>query len=385
LESPAEDRYSVNLRLRDLDGWELSAADAWLLNERGHPTDRWAVSEEATTYHVLPLAPGTPPLTYTLSIGVYAREADNAVRPVDLLDEAGNPYGQSYNVGVVRLAPAVGQQADPYRAAPDLPPLPDPVTLADGLRLEAATLDRQSIAPGQSLFAVLRWRATDSPLPDLRPSLTLDQATSTLLTVEDAPAGGRYPTSLWQAGEIVLEHRRLTVPPDAADGPAVVTLVLEDRRAVLGSVEIAAGEHVFTPPPMADELYVRFGDVAVLIGYDLVPGPHASDQSIPITLYWRALEGATSVDYTIFTHVLDVDGHLIAQHDAPPVGGSRPTTSWLPGEIIADRHEMTFRETYTGQARVEVGLYDPTTMARLPTETGETFVLLPPTLMITGD
>jgi mannosyltransferase len=382
LEQPAGERYRVGLRLRDLDGWELSTADDWLLDDRTLPTDRWTVGEEATTYHVLPLAPGTPPLTYTFALSVYTLDDGGAVRPLDLLDDAGNPRGQSTGVGTVTLAPAWGLRTDPYGAAPDLPPLPGPAVLADGLLLEAAALDREAVAPGQSLCVVLRWRAAATPLPDLRPTLTLSQASSALATVEDAPAGGRYPTDRWQAGEIVLEHRCITVPPTATGGPASVALELGDRRVVLGSVEIAAGERVFTPPPMANEVHVHFGEVAELLGYDLGPGPYASDQPIPLTLYWRALEGAAGNDYAVFTHLLAADGHLVAQHDGPPAGGTRPTSGWLAGEYIVDRHEMAFREPYTGPARVEAGWYDPVTLERVAAESGQTFVLLPAILDI---
>lgn len=386
LEEPVGDRYRVGLRLRDLDGWELAAADAYLLDDRALPTDRWTAGEEATTYHVLPLVPGTPPLTYTLSLGIYTTDDEGTVHPLDLLDAAGNPQGQSYEIGSVALAPARGVRSDPYRVVPDLPPLPKPAVLADGLLLEAAALDRQTVAPGQPLFITLRWRAAAAPLPDLRPALILSQASNILATAEDAPAGGRYPTDRWRAGEVVLEHRCLTVPPTAADGPATVALVLGERCVVLGNVEIAAGEHVFTPPPMAYEMEVpvRFGDVAELLGYDLAPGPYTSDRSIPITLYWRALEGATSADYTVFTHLLAADGHLVAQHDGPPAGGTRPTPGWLPGEIITDHHEMTFRESYVGPATIEVGLYDSATLERVVAATGDTSVILPSSLNVEG-
>jgi len=381
LEQPISGRYRVGLRLRDLDGWELSTADAWLLDSRALPTDRWIEGQEATTYHLLPLPPGTPPLTYTLAVGVYQIEGE-AIRPLDLVDEAGNPRGQSYEAGAVTLAPARGLHTDPYSANLDLPLLPEPAVLADELLLEATTLDRQAAAPGQSLFVTLRWHAAAAPLPDLRPVLILSQAGTTLVAAESAPAGGRYPTDRWQAGEIVLEHRRLTIPPTAADGPAAVAIELGGRRVVLGSVEIAAGEHTFTPPPMAHEMPVRFGDVAELLGYDLAPGTHTSDQPVVLTLYWRALEGATSVDYAVFTHLLAADGHLVAQHDGPPAGGTRLTPGWLPGEVIVDQHEMTFREPYAGPACIEVGLYNPATLERVTTETGATFVLLPTPLTI---
>ena len=390
LEQPTGDRYRIGLRLRDLDGWELSAADAWLLDNRTLPSDRWAAGEEAITYHILPLVPGTPPLTYTISIGIYITGDEGTVHPLDLLDAAGNPQGQSYDIGSVTLAPARGLRDDPYGVSPDLPPLPEPAALtegpalsvAEGLLLEAAALDRQTVAPGQSLFASLRWRAVTAPLPDLRPALTLSQAGNTLVSVEDAPAGGRYPTDRWQAGEVVLEHRRLTIPPSAADGPATVALELAGRRVVLGSVEISAGEHVFTPPPMAYEVHARFSDVAELLGYDLPPGPYTPDQPIPITLYWRALEGAAGADYSVFTHILAADGHLVAQHDGPPAAGARRTPGWLPDEVITDHHDMVFRETYTGPAVIEVGLYNPATMERVTVATEETFIILPSSLNI---
>ena len=397
LDEPVADRYRLSLRLRDLDGWELSAGDDdWLLNDGTLPTDRWTIGEQATTYHVLPLVPGTPPLTYTLSIGVYTTDDEENIRPLDLLDVMGNPQGQSYDVGSVTLSPARGLRNDPYGVTPDLPPLPEPAALADNLLLEAAALDRQAVAPGQSLFVTLRWRskgAVAAPLPDLRPALTLSQAGSTLVTVEHAPAGGRYTTDRWQADEVVLEHRSLTIPPTAADGPASVTIELGDRRVVLGSVEIIAGEHLFAPPPLAHEVHVRFGDVAELLGYDLPPPPFppiggkgegGREKVIPITLYWRALEGAASADYTVFTHILAADGHLVALHDSPPASGTRPTPGWLPGEIITDHHEMAFREAYTGPAVIEVGLYDSATLERVVAATGETFVILPSPLNVEG-
>ena len=50
--------------------------------------------------------------------------------------------------------------------------------------------------------------------------------------------------------------------------------------------------------------------------------------------------------------------------------------------IIVDHHEMAFREPYVGPASVEVGLYDPSTAERVPTEGGSTFTLLPADLTV---
>ena len=80
------------------------------------------------------------------------------------------------------LAPALGLAGDPYGVTPDLPQLPEPAMLADGLYLEAAALEPRTAAPGQSVFVTLRWHAATSPLQDLRPALTLAQENSRLLT-----------------------------------------------------------------------------------------------------------------------------------------------------------------------------------------------------------
>jgi mannosyltransferase len=374
-------RYSLTLRLLDADGWPLTTHDTLLLDEQIRPTDHWPAGQETTTYHILPIPPGTPPLTYTLSLGLYAN-TEGGLRPVDLLDSQGAPQGQHLDLVDVRLTTPLGLAGSAYRETSSPPPLPQPADLADGLQLLGAGLDRSTLRPGQSLLVTLRWQATRSPLPDLRPRLALVQGGQELASATTAPALGRYPTDQWRSGETVVEHRWLVAPPTAAEGPADVVLALGDERLALGQIEIDAEEHAFTPPPIGYPLDVRFGQVALLIGYDLPRQTFSAGEPVTVTLYWQALEQAAGADYAVFTHVLAADGHLVGQHDGPPASGARPTAGWVPGEIIADPHTMTFREPYAGAARVEVGLYDPDTMERVPVEGDETFALLPTMLTV---
>ena len=374
-------RYGLAIRLLDIDGWPLADIDTLLLDGQGRPTDRWPAGQDTTTYHILPIPPGIPPLTYTLTLGLY-EQTESGPRPLDMLDGQGAPQGQWLDVATVQLTTPLDIAGNPYETTSGPPPLPQPADLADGLRLLGASLDRSTLGPGQSLFVTLRWQATRSPLPDLHPRLALVHVDQELTTAASAPALGRYPTDRWQAGETVLEHRRLVVPATAADGPADVVLTLRDQRLVLGQVEITAEEHVFTPPSIVHPLDIRFGQVARLIGYDLPSQAFTAGEPITLTLYWEALEGAAGNDYTVFTHILDANGHLVGQHDGPPAGGTQPTAGWLPGEIITDLHVMGFRESYAGPARIEVGLYDSATMERVTIEGGETFALLPTVLTI---
>jgi hypothetical protein len=146
-----------------------------------------------------------------------------------------------------------------------------------------------------------------------------------------------------------------------------------------------------TPTPTAlapsASLNVQLDNVAELIGYDLTSAEVNTSQGLGLTLYWRALEGARAADYWVFTHLMSTprDVRLIGQHDGVPGGGSRPTTGWTAGEVIADYHQMTFYETdYVGTAEIRVGLYDPATDARVPLEGGSHYVVLPITVTVTG-
>jgi hypothetical protein len=122
--------------------------------------------------------------------------------------------------------------------------------------------------------------------------------------------------------------------------------------------------------------------VARLVGYDLPQQAVASDDPVSLTLYWQSLMTGNEVNYVVFTHILAEDGHLVGQHDSAPDNGRRPLTTWVTDEYIIDPHELTFREAYVGNGRIEIGLYDPNTNTRLPASTGDDFFYLPLTLEI---
>jgi hypothetical protein len=107
-----------------------------------------------------------------------------------------------------------------------------------------------------------------------------------------------------------------------------------------------------------------------LAGYDLQP----SAQSLQLNLYWQT-KTLLSTRYKVFAQLLAADNTIIAQSDSFPVTGQRPTTGWLPGEIIADPHTLYFATAPSpGAYRLIAGLYNPLTGQRLPVvnEQGQT-------------
>lgn len=140
-------------------------------------------------------------------------------------------------------------------------------------------------------------------------------------------------------------------------------------------------------PVPSNPFYARFGDVAELLGYDLTTTTLSPGQSVGVTLYWRALPGAGSLNYWVFVHLLPPDiSRILGQHDGAPVEGTHPTTGWTAGEVVVDFHSVPLVATdYTGEARIAVGFYDPAAPhVRVPVADGADYLLLPATIQVSG-
>ncbi len=95
---------------------------------------------------------------------------------------------------------------------------------------------------------------------------------------------------------------------------------------------------------------------------------------IPVTLRWRCL-ARFERSYTVFIHVLTPEFTLAAQSDQEPMNGLRPTTSWTPGEIVSDLHQVRIpANTPPGIYQIRVGLYTSEGRLRV-VDSGNTQVL----------
>ncbi len=80
--------------------------------------------------------------------------------------------------------------------------------------------------------------------------------------------------------------------------------------------------------------------------------------TLQLVLYWQAL-APPAKSYTVFTHLLDPQGVLRGQKDAPPLTGSYPTDLWQAGEQIVDRYDIPLDFTAPpGEYVLEIGLYE---------------------------
>ncbi|MFQ5343954.1 MAG: glycosyltransferase family 39 protein [Anaerolineae bacterium] len=111
-------------------------------------------------------------------------------------------------------------------------------------------------------------------------------------------------------------------------------------------------------------LDIHFGNI-VLHAARYTTGDSTSTV-IGVDLVWRAA-GPIERDAKVFVHLYDEAGNLVAQHDAIPVNGARPPTTWRAGETLTDRHGLALRKGLAGSYHLVVGLYDPATGERLRT------------------
>ncbi len=197
------------------------------------------------------------------------------------------------------------------------------------------------------------------------------------------PYEGLYPTSAWGAGEMVRDQFTLTVPANAPPGLYDLQVGWYDpaseERLPVGEgntvrVAVLPVSWTGTEPQTLTSVGARFGDLITLEGYTW----QAEPGTVQVTLRWST-DAFLDTDYTVFVHLVDPeDGdRMVAQADAPPMGGRWPTFLWLPGVVVDDVHIITLPpDLPTGTYHLLVGLYDPVTGARLALPEGRDAVRL---------
>lgn len=170
----------------------------------------------------------------------------------------------------------------------------------------------------------------------------------------------------------------LQVPPDLAAGTELRVVAKARLNTLpLGTVRVRArgGESAAVPsaPLTAPQIAhaERFGEHIRLVGVSL-PAPRArAGENVPLTLYWQT-DAPLDTSYKVFVHLLGSqynpaqNNFLWGQVDRIPLDGQLPTNAWTPQLSIADAYQMPVNtDAPHGLYRVEIGLYDAATGARL--------------------
>jgi hypothetical protein len=86
-------------------------------------------------------------------------------------------------------------------------------------------------------------------------------------------------------------------------------------------------------------LGATFGDALILEGYDNPTGTVFPGEEVTVYLHWR-VTADLPVDYSVFVHLVDEHGVIVAQRDMYPGQGLLPTSELPPGYRWTDRYAL---------------------------------------------
>jgi 4-amino-4-deoxy-L-arabinose transferase-like glycosyltransferase len=261
------------------------------------------------------------------------------------------------------IAPVYAQPTSMTTATPQIPL---DVTFGDQLKLIGANVRASSTQPGGQSEIVLYWQALKPIDKDYSTFVHLLDANDIVVAQRDMyPGQGLWPTSQMKPGD-AIESRYVLNLPSTAYAPdrltwevGVYDFATQQRLPTssggdnvrFGSVELVAPSGS-VPNPMR----VNLDEQIELIGYTLDRRAVSPNESIFLTLYWRA-KSKMPADYTVFTHVLEKPETLWAQQDKQL---QPPSLSWSIGQVVSDTYELKIKpDAPPGVYDIEVGVYDP--------------------------
>jgi len=238
--------YTVALHL--LDG--ANTPHGWTARFPGrgnYATSLWQPGEVLRDTYTLALNPSARGLLPSLgrikvTMYCYSPEGDSHL---DATDQAGNPLGDAVYLGGLKLAEADTVQP---AAAPAL------YTFGDELALEQLSFTPQAFPLGDEITIDSQWRALQQPAHDYTVFAHLVDAQGETVAAFDIPlTGGYYPSSLWDAGELVQHIHRL---------PVLGVLLTSDMTLQLGLYDPASGVRL----PVFDANGTRQSNDAIVLG-----------------------------------------------------------------------------------------------------------------------
>ncbi|MFB0535943.1 MAG: hypothetical protein ACETWR_13295 [Anaerolineae bacterium] len=156
----------------------------------------------------------------------------------------------------------------------------------------------------------------------------------------------------WEVDRRWRLARSLTLRPVYESGGDFVYEVNPYGQAVVTAPETVTDS--FWRERLPRPVEADFAGLVSLLAYEVLEG---DDGSLSLVLYWRCLERMEN-DYTVFVHLLDAEGNIVAQGDSPPVQGHYPTTMWAVAEMVRDEHPLVGPpEAVARGVRFAVGWY----------------------------
>ncbi len=228
------------------------------------------------------------------------------------------------------------------------------------MRLLGYRINTEAALPGESVEVVLYWEALSEMDRNWSVFVHLEDSAGILAGQRDTyPGVGLLATSDLEPGRRWMDRYIVPISASAyAPEELIVRVGLYDyttcstgceRMTVSdGGTAAAIGELALLPADPQSQIpnpvSFNFGGQMSLVGYQIDRRLAGPGDTVTLSLYWRG-ESPIPHDYTVSVQMLGPDLRNYAQRDNWPLNGARPTSGWLPGEMIApDRYPMTLSQ-----------------------------------------
>ncbi len=363
--APIQRDLHISLRLRQ-NGRLAMQQDERIISP-WFPLDTVEPSLDFWSLHRLRIPEGLQPGQYALQAVIY--ELDG---PELSLDSG----GAEVNLGILHIAPQIVNHRLPMPA----------ITLAPCIELVALRPDATTALIGAQFGVQLLWEARCQPTNEVALRFFIQNGTGRQ-EIDHRPLDALYPPTQWKAGQRVLTKSILRLPGNLTEGAASLSLDAVDPAsgqpfgrhwgalplpgsAGITRLSLANRPHQTDAPPMANRVDASFGGQIRLLGYQL--STDSTTGALTVRMAWQT-EQVMDQSYSVFLHLLDSDGQIVAQRDAVPRDGQLPTSIWLPGEVVTDSYVLQPAQPLTaGTYTLIAGLYDSTNWQRLPVESTQT-------------
>ncbi len=258
---------------------------------------------------------------------------------------------------------------------------PVDIRFDDAAQLIGAALDRDRLDPGEELHVTLCWQTLNPTSANVYFFLHLLGANNAIVARrESLPGLGRYPSTQWAPNRIFCDNVPLRVPNDAAGAkvydlevglvdlsngtrlPPLNAAGVELQPAILERVKVRAPQ---SASASAQPGAIELGGQIRLNGSEVAHSSISVGDTLGLTLTWQAAH-IPAADYTVFVHLRDAGGHIVAQADSPPQAGAYPTAFWDANETVVDDHAIPIpNDLPAGDYALVVGLYRLDTGERL--------------------
>lgn len=348
-----DQRYTIHTSLIDANGDTISQRVADLANEK-EVSPFWEAGETIIDRQGIIIEPETPPGKYWLKIAM-----SDGLHNLPVLNEDGSTK-TSLLLGPLQIQEHHISPGDELSIQH-----PTKVHIAPGTDFLGYGISALEFGPGDTIHLNLYFRSSTSRQAYISlvngEGQTLEEETIELSAGEEVQRH-HFQFHIFLYTPPGIYHFRWGVDCRSPKGECVPSEIPFGRIAIRGTYPLPEVGKISHPK------WVRFGQGITLLGFDLrtARGAESAVEAggiIYLDLYWQATSKIDS-RHTVFTHLIGEEpnpltgGPIWGQHDSEPLNGGYPTSQWIVGQIIIDRHEIRVESTTPpGVYQVEVGMY----------------------------